>query len=70
LLFLMDRAIMAGGARLVGDLGSQGIPAQVASTAVLAERGMMGCQRAAAEYCLIAGQLPPGDPAGRRRRKD
>jgi len=70
LLFLMNRAIMAGGARLVGDLGSKDIPAQVASTAVVAERGMMGRQRPAAKYSLIAGQRPPGDPAGRRYRKD
>jgi hypothetical protein len=70
LLFLMDRTIVAGGARLVGDLGSQDIPAQVASAAFLAERSMMGRQGAAAEYRLIAGQRPPGDPPGPRRRKN
>jgi hypothetical protein len=49
LLFLMDRAIVADGARLVGDSCSQDVPAQVASTAVLAERSMMGRQGPAAE---------------------
>ena len=70
LLFVMNRTIVAGGARPIGDLTSQDIPAQVASTAVLPELSVVGRQRAAAEYGLIASQRPPGDPAGGGRRKE